>query len=183
MHTLLRVLIAIILVSFGVAYTIFVISGLIPESRQLSATHLLLLVVLSIVVTLLIAPQSLSRLKLLELSGFKLELKDVKEQQLRQSEELGNIRTVLPLLLPKAEQVHLTKLLNDTATNYKGTGILRTELRRLRSIELIQMTSKSNVGDLTDGKSFNLSDYVELTELGKKWAAQVSKLAKGKSED
>lgn len=180
----LRILIAVALAAAGIIYTILVVMGRIPESQQLSATHLLMLVVLSAVVTLLIAPDNLKRLKLLELSSFKLELLErVREHQLKQSEALDTISLILPLLLPKTEQVHLINLLNRTASNYKGGSTLRNELRRLRSIALIKMTGKGNVADLTSDRTFDLSDYVELTELGKKWAVQVSSLGNSNKAD
>jgi hypothetical protein len=107
-RTLPRILVAVALAASGITYTIYVVTGRIPESQQISGTHLLMLVGLSVVIAFLIAPESLKRLKILELSGFKLELLErVREHQLRQSEALDTISLILPLLLPKTEQAHL----------------------------------------------------------------------------
>ena len=184
MRTLPRILIAIALGAAGLIYTIYVVTGRIPESQQLSGTHLLLLAFLSVIVVVLIAPENLKRLKILELSGFKLELLErVRENQLKQSDALDTISLILPLLLPKTEQAHLTNLLKGTAANYKGGGTLRSELRRLRSIALIEMTGKGYVADLTSDKTFDLSDYVKLTKLGRQWAMQVASLESNNEVD
>ena len=100
--TILRLFFAILLTIAGLSYTFLVITGKIPESRQLSATHLALLTFLLVGVIVLVSPESLRRLKLLELSGFKLELLErVREKQIEQAQTLDAISLVVPLLLPK----------------------------------------------------------------------------------
>lgn len=180
----LRRFLAVILAIFSLCYTVLVVTGHIPESQQLSATHVALLVFVTITVVLLISPQSLSRLKLLELSGFKLELLErVREKQIEQGQTLDTISLVLPLLLPETERVHLVNLAEGGTENYQGGHALRSELRRLRSFGLIKMTGKGFVAELKSDKRFDLAYYVELTDLGKRWANQISRLEKKKDSD
>jgi hypothetical protein len=175
--TFLRLFFAAFLAFAGLSYTFLVIAGYIPESRQLSGTHLTFLTFLSIAVVILVSPESLKRLKLLELSGFKLELLErVREKQIEQAQTLDTISLVVPLLLPKKEQKHLLNLSVAKTGDYQGGHILRSELRRLRSVGLIRMTNKGYVAELTSDKRFNLARYVELTELGQRWANQISQL-------
>src|SRR5260221_14442188 len=69
----------------AIAYTIGVLSGFIPEDRKLDAIHLSILVLAVVVVAMLLRPDVFERLKLLELTGFSLEmLERAKERQERQ---------------------------------------------------------------------------------------------------
>ena len=180
-HHFLRLLVAVVLAIAGLSYTVFVLTGHIPESRQLSATHLALLVLVAIGVVLLISPRSLRRLKLLELSGFKLELLErVRERQIEQAEALDAISLVLPLLLPETERAHLVNLSEERTEGYQGGHVLRKEVRRLRSVGLLKMTGKGYAKELTSDKRFDLADYVELTDLGQRWAHQISRLEEKK---
>ena len=182
--TILRLFFAILMTIAGLSYTFLVITGKIPESRQLSATHLALLTFLSVGVFVLVSPESLRRLKLLELSGFRLELLErVREKQIEQAQALDAISLVVPLLLPKTEQKHLVNLLIAETENYKGGHTLRSELRRLRSVGLIRMTNKGFIADLKSDMRFDLAGYVELTELGLRWANQISKLEEKKKTE
>ena len=179
-----RFFLAFVLAITTLYYTISVVAGEIPKDQQLSATHLALLAFVAIAVILLIAPESISRLKLLELSGFKLELLErVREKQAEQAQELDAIRLVLPLLLPETERAHLVNLSENRTKGYRGGYALRTELRRLRSVDLIQMTGKGYVEELKGNKSFDLADYVKLTDLGEQWAIHIAKIEDRKDKN
>lgn len=181
---MIRRITAITLITLSSLYTVLVLAGKIPESQRITATHLVLLAITGFLAVMLLAPKSLQRLKILELSGFKLELLErVRENQLKQSEAIDTIDMILPVLLPEPEQAHLVNLLNGTANNYKGGGALRSELRRLRSGRLIEMTGKGYVGELTSDKRFDLAQYVRLTNLGRRWATQVASIAKQDNAD
>jgi KAP family P-loop domain len=60
------------------------------------------------------------------------------------------------------ERKHLENLLAGSTSNYRRSGSLQTELRRLREIGLI--TSKHYIAEMP--KEFDLSDWVELTDRG-----------------
>jgi len=60
------------------------------------------------------------------------------------------------------ERKHLENLLAGSTSNYRRSGSLQTELRRLREIGLI--SSKRYIGEMP--QEFDLSDWVELTDRG-----------------
>jgi hypothetical protein len=108
-------------------------------------------------------------------------IEKLREQQLKQAERLADIALILPLLLPDKEVRHIQNLFVKQTERYQGGGSLREELRRLRSIGLIAKKSDRNIGDLHDGKVFDLSDYAELTELGRRWAVRIQEIQAGES--
>lgn len=88
----------------------------------------------------------------------------------------GVLMDMVPLLLPKNEQAHLINLVRRRTAGYRGNHPLRSELRRLRSLGLIRTRSGQQVGYMKDGSSFDLADYVELTDLGERWAATIQQI-------
>jgi hypothetical protein len=100
------------------------------------------------------------------MAGFRLEmLERVKERQAEQEQLIEDINLILPLLLPETEQTHLFNLDQGKAEKYKGSSALRAELRRLRSIGLIRMKEGKHIGDMKNGMEFDLSDFIELTQV------------------
>lgn len=89
---------------------------------------------------------------------------------------------LLPILLPRSERTHLINLAQQRTAHYKGNHPLRGELRRLRSLGLIRMCRDQHVAYMKDGSSFNLADYVELTDLGKGWARTIQQIEKEEAE-
>lgn len=169
-----RFALSILLVALTVSYITVIIAGLLPENRRIDTVALLIIGLTVLTVIVLLRPETFSRLKLLELSGFKVEmLEEVKERQDQQGSQLSDIALMLPLLLPETERRHLLNLANRTTANYKGSHALRTELRRLRSIGLIRMRSDKHVGQITDDLAVNLADYCELTSLGERWVNRI----------
>jgi hypothetical protein len=110
-------------------------------------------------------------LKTLQLPGVKIEMleKGVKQEQNKQD----SFDLMLPLLLPETERRHLLNLSNGKTTGYKGSHSMRSEIRRLRSIGLIEMRPSRQVGQMTDDKIFDLKDYVVLTKLGCDWVKRI----------
>ena len=119
----------------------------------------------------------LRQVKTFSLGQLKFELiEKIREQQQRQEEKIADIALILPLLLAEKEVRHLQNLHTKQTEKYKGSNALREELRRLRSIGLITKKSDRNIADMQDGLLFDLTDYVELTELGRRWAAKIREL-------
>jgi len=119
----------------------------------------------------------LRQVKTFSLGQLKFELiEKIREQQIRQEEKIADIALILPLLLAEKEVKHLQNLHAKNTERYKGEGVLREELRRLRSIGLITKKPDRNIGDMKDGLPFDLADYVELTELGRRWATKIQEL-------
>lgn len=152
----------------AVAYTVGVVAGRLPENRQITATHLGVIVVALVAIMLLLRPHALDRLTRVDIAGVKLEMLEAKQDQ--QADRLDEISRIVPLLLPPQERSHLVNLADGATDAYVGSHALRTELRRLRSVGLIRMRGTHHVGEMTDGLSFTLSDFVVLTPLGSWWA-------------
>ncbi len=180
-----RWIIAFFIGALSLAYVIGLVSGNIPKDRQIDATVITLIVLSAISIVFLLRPDSFSRLKLLEMAGFKLELLEkVREKQEMQQVRLDDIRWILPLLLPETERNHLFNLERGQTKEYIGRGALRAELRRLRSIGLIEMVHPArHIGQLQGGGKFNLADYVRLTKRGRQWVTQIQEIEKAEAND
>ncbi|HMG37075.1 MAG TPA: hypothetical protein VKM94_24305 [Blastocatellia bacterium] len=119
----------------------------------------------------------LRQVKTFSLGQFKFELiEKLRERQDKQEERLADIALILPLLLPDREVNHIKKLFAHTTAGYRGSHPLRGELRRLRSMGLLTVKAGRTVADMKDGIEFDLSSYVDLTELGRRWATRIQEI-------
>jgi len=116
-----------------------------------------------------------------------LELEEVKRKQDWQQDHLKVMQLVLPLLLPKEEQQHLMNLGIDKTADYRGSHSLRSELRRLHSMGLLEKHRDRHIGDIKDNLTVNLSHCVYLTKAGKEWVRIIREseetLAKDQRKD
>jgi hypothetical protein len=172
----LRIVLACVFGLLAIGYMTAIVSGQLRPDHRLDATSLALFGLLGIGIVLLLNPRQLEGLKLLEMYGFKLEIQKVRETQSEQATQLSNMSLILPLLLPKAERVCLVKLASGAAGDEPGSHDMRTALRRLRSFDLIRMRNGKHVGELKDGKRYDLEGFVELTRSGKSWAATITEI-------
>jgi hypothetical protein len=85
------------------------------------------------------------------------------------------LRTLAPILIPEPERVHLLNIAHGMTQGYKGRGSLRSELRHLRSLGLIQRHPGRHIADLTSDNIHDIADVVELTDLGREWVAKLEK--------
>lgn len=171
---------AVVLFALIAAYSWGVLSGAVASGNRFQLADLALIVLVCAVGVLLLYPNLIGRLRVVELQGFKVELLEkVRERQLQQAQDLEDIQLIIPLLLPETERKHLKNLARASTSGYKGNHALRTELRRLRSIGLIRTRTGRAVADLGDGVSFDLGDYVALTDLGERWVRRLSELDEG----
>ena len=121
----------------------------------------------------------LRQVKSVSFGSYRLEmLEKVREKQAQQEDQIEEFRLTLPLLLPEKERKHLTNLSQGQTGNYQGNGALRAELGRLSYLGLITMRPGQHIRYMADGLSFNLATYVELTDLGKRWARRIQQLEK-----
>ena len=161
-----------------------VVAGLIPAERRIDAAALAVIALAVICIFLLMNPGIFERLKVFEVSGFKLEmLERVKERQAEQENKLEDISLILPLLLPKAERKHLLNLANAKTTEYKGSAALRAELRRLRTASLIKSYPDLHLGQIEDGSKVDLAKYVGLTPLGERWVRRIREIEQAETQD
>ena len=105
---------------------------------------------------------------------------DIRNAIRKQTSDTGNaapqvedLAMMLPLVIPGPERKHLLNIASGTTQGYKGRGSLRSELRRLRSMGLIRKHTNRHIADLQSGDVYDLADYVELTDLGKRWAMKL----------
>ena len=105
----------------------------------------------------------------------QIELDEVKRTQESQQDHLRVMELVLPLLLPKPEQQHLLNLGAGNTSQYQGNPFLRSELRRLRSMGLLEKHVDRNIGDIRDNLTVDLSHYVYLTKNGMEWVKIMRK--------
>jgi hypothetical protein len=164
-------------------YMTAIVSGYLPQDRRLDLTSLAILGVVAVGIVLSVNPRQLEGLKLLEMSGFRLEMQRVRDRQSEQATQLKDMRLMLPLLLPKTERDYLLKLASGAARDQLASHDVRAALRRLRSFDLIEMTTdEKHVGDLKDGKRYDLESLVKLTESGRRWAARITEIERGNVE-
>jgi hypothetical protein len=78
-------------------------------------------------------------------------------------------KTPMAVAVPELLRNHLVNLASGRTSNYEGRGTLRSELRQLRDLGLVEKLPNRNIGDIQTGKTVDLSDYVKLTEFGKGW--------------
>jgi hypothetical protein len=79
--------------------------------------------------------------------------------------ELDDVRFVLSMLLGPNEQQHLLNLARGEAKEYVGCPSLRSELRKLRDLRLIE---GYGIGSIEDGRKVNVEKIIKLTDLGKR---------------
>ena len=186
----IRVCFAFIVGLVVAVYTVSIVIGKIPDGQRIDAVHFGIILLTVGIILLLLKPNITDRLKRFEGAGFKLEmLEQVKENQDKQALELDqqaqlldDISLMLPLLLPKNERKHLMNLERKKTAGYKGNSAFRSEIRRLRSIGLLEMLKGRYVGHMKSGTDFDLAHYVQLTDLGNRWVARIKQIEEQERE-
>ena len=114
-----------------------------------------------------------------------VDLTEIKSKQEWQQDHLKVVQLVLPLLLPIQDQQHLINLGTQKTSGYEGNHAVRSELRRLRSMGLIEKHAGRNIGDIKDNLTVDLRDYVYLTKSGQEWVTiiQASQQALAKDRE
>jgi hypothetical protein len=108
---------------------------------------------------------------------------EVSERQHLQDSKMREFELIVPLLLPKEEQDHLKNLAHGQTTGYTGSHELRSELRRLRSLGLIEMTGQGYISDITDDTVVDLAELVRLKDLGSQWVERLFELEEHAQQD
>lgn len=154
-----------------------VLGGIRPEARVDFAT-IVLATLCVVLIALLLSPGSsnvigdtLSRVRNLQVASLRVELDALRVRQDDQSSRLAVLQLLAPLVLSKSEREHLLNLHRSQTANYEGNHEVRTQLRRLRYLNLI--SNSLPIGTLADGAKMDVGTIVQLTALGKKWAEQL----------
>jgi hypothetical protein len=162
----LRILVGTAVVGLTLAYTI---ARLLGKGHPLEPVNLGLIAIAAACLLFLIYPAVLGRLHSIEGAGIKIEL--LEERQKQQQLQLDEFALILPILLPAFERKHLLNLASGDTKGYVGNDTLRLELRRLRSVGLIRNTKP--IGYISDGREVDLADFVQLTDLGRRWVPRL----------
>lgn len=170
------------LILFVSGYVIFLVIGWIPQNGRIDFATIMLVVVTGLGAAVLVSPKTqqsffemFGRVRSFQVASMRVELAEIRAQQIDQSARLEILGLLLPLVLTQAERSHLRNLYHDTTEHYVGNTNLRTELRRLRYLTLID-NPRLPIGTAADGKIFDLREVVELTPLGKMWAKQIEEM-------
>ncbi len=169
-----RISLALLIVGAMIVYVWALMTGNLPETRKLDITTLAVIAFSIFLSFVLISPGFFQRLKIFEMSGFKLEmLEKVREKQIEQESKLDDIGLILPLLLSKAKQQHLLNIADGNAANYIGSHDVRSELRNLRTAGLLKSKPGTHIAQLKDGTKYDVSKLLELTKLGARWVSRI----------
>jgi hypothetical protein len=169
----MRYLFAVMVPTLGILYIAGILRGTFYGERRLATTDAIIVFGIGAVLVVALWPEVLERLSKVKVGGVELEmLRRLDEKQQRQQKDLDDIRFVLTLLLPPSERKHLENLGTGNTLNYIGNHNLRTELRRLRTAQLIY--SINPIQDIKDGNSVDLKDYVRLTDEGHGYLERIA---------
>jgi hypothetical protein len=174
--------VCLVIAAFLIWYIKGIAVGNLPDNHRIDAATLSVAIIGLLVIGFFVRPDLLERLTIVQALNFRLELSQVRDNLARQNDDLRTIRMLLPFLLPSAERKHLLNLKKHQTAGYFGRSVLRTELRRLRSSELIRMRPDRHIGQMTSGSSFDLADFVALSPLGKFWAERIEEIERGEGD-
>jgi hypothetical protein len=88
----------------------------------------------------------------------------------REATDLG---LALSLAVPEVQQKHLLNLAEGKTQRYEGRGSLRSELRNLASMGLLERLPGKQIGDMKSGMVYDLADFVKLTDRGSRWVDRI----------
>jgi hypothetical protein len=180
-----RSILAYALVLLVTAYVSLLVMGRVPQNARIDFPTLSLAIITALAAVVLVNPKTqksfveiFGRVRSFQIASMRVELAEIRAQQMDQRARLEILGLLLPLVLTQAERSHLGNLYHNTTANYVGNSNLRTELRRLRYLTLIDNPNEP-IGTAKDGRTFDLQELVELTPLGRIWAKQIEEMPTG----
>ncbi len=156
-----------------ILYVAGVVIGAIPEDRRLNTGEAILFLAAGVTLLGALWPEILERLVRGKPGGVELELTEIATKQQQQEAGLDDIRFVLTLLLPLTERKHLENLWAGFTQHYEGNSIVRAELRKLRTLQLIE--NMRPIQEIKDGAIVDLKDYVRLTKAGRGYLERINR--------
>ena len=164
-------------------YILALVLGALPERAHIDFPAIALTLVAAVGVALLFSPkwdaalfEALARVKAFQFASLKVELDAIRARQEEQTLRLDLIQLLAPLVLSDPERKHLLNLYYGRTADYRGGHEVRSELRRLRYLNLV--TNTRPIGTASDGSTFDLAELVQQTPLGAKWAQQLEEMEK-----
>jgi len=176
----IRVLCALIVMLAASVYVLFIVLGKFQERQKLTASDVGVIVIAVFVAGVLLQPEFFRRLTHVKVGNVELELEKLQQDQQLQRHELDDVRFVLTLLLQQTEVQHLKNLENKKTQGYQGNNNLCNELRKLRTLGLIQSRKDRTIGELRDRSKFDLNDYVQLTVRGSQYLDRLGEYKEDK---
>lgn len=180
-YTIRAIFALIVMLSVSI-YIVCLVLGKLQERQKFSASDVGMIVVAVIVAGVLLRPEFLNRLTHLKVGNVEVELEKLQQDQLLQRHELDDVRFVLTLLLQQTEVQHLKNLENNETQGYEGNNNVRNELRKLRTLGLIQSRENRPIGELTDRFKFDLKDFVRLTVRGRHYLERLGEYKEDKEK-
>ena len=153
-------------------YTSAVLAGLRTE-RRIDGPTLGIIGLAVLIVTVLFRPDILERVTHLEMLGWKV---DIEKKQQQQDKQLQDIELILAILLTEEEQKHLLNLVDKKTSNYQGSHVLRSELRRLADMHLIRRRTNRKIADIADPVTVDLADFVGITPTGERLTERIRQI-------
>lgn len=154
-------------------YVAAIVLGALPDDRRLNTGEVIIVFAAGVTLFAALWPEIMERLTKVKLGSVEFELEELGKKQREQDANLDDIRFVLTLLLPLAERKHLENLWAGFTQHYEGNNILRTELRKLRALHLIE--NLQPIQDIKDGAIVDLKDYVRLTDDGRRYLERINR--------
>ena len=173
-RTAFRVTAAVTVLGLVAGYLIAVLAGWVAGSRKLSLTEIALALIAIGVATALVEPKFLQAISLFEFGGLKVELRQIKEGQLTQAQQLDDMKFLILLLMGEKQKKYLIELSTGAPARHDGDIQLRDALRNLRAAGLIKMKGDHHVRELKDGvRNHDITELVEITEDGRTLAERI----------
>ena len=86
----------------------------------------------------------------------------------------SDVALALSLAVPEPEQKHLANLAAGKTKNYQAHGYVRSQLRHLVAVGLVEKFPEKHIGDMKSGESYDLAEFVKLTDSGKRWLERTN---------
>jgi hypothetical protein len=181
---IVRYSVACAVAALVIAYVVSLTMGWTPKDGRIDFATIVLVLIAALSIVVLVNPQAqhsitdvFGRLRSLQVANMRFELAEIRAQQTDQTAKLEILGLLLPLVITKAERKHLVNLYRRNTKNYNGNSNVRSELRRLRYLTLIN-NPRGPIGSIPDAAVFDLEEVVELTPLGRLWARRIEELPK-----
>ncbi len=154
-------------------YIAGIVLGAVPEDRRLTASDAIIALAAAATLFGALWPEILERLAKIKPGGVEVELKELSKKQQQQEASLDDIRFVLTLVLPLTERKHLENLWAGFTQNYQGNNTVRTELRKLRALRLVE--NLRPIQEIMDASVVDLKDYLRLTDAGRRYLERINR--------
>jgi hypothetical protein len=159
------------------AYTVFLVAVGLPKDQRLDTAEVALLLLAGLLATVVWRPDLMDRIKHVKFMGNEIELLEkIHESSEKQKADLEEMRLIISLLLFQTEIAHLRNLAQQKPQVYEGNEAVRRELRRLRTLGLIETLPHRGIGELADGKRIDVTELVRLTKRGKRYLPKLDEL-------